>query len=266
MTLLVALTLIASGLYVTAAALLSRRLATGRGRREPGLVAAGVALLAHAIALGVMLARDGGLTLGLFNSASIIGWLMALMLVVTAPRRPIADLGIAVFPIAAGAALADSLVSNSHPPADPFAGGIEIHVGLAILAHAVLGLTAAQAAVVAIQDHHLRHHRPGGFIRQLPALQTMEILQFSLLRLGFALLTCGLITGAVFVEDLLAQHLVHKTVLSIAAWVVFGVLLWGHYRYGWRGQTATRGILAGFAVLAVGFFGSKIVLEFILQP
>jgi len=69
----------------------------------------------------------------------------------------------------------------------------------------------------------------------------------------------------VFVDDIFAQSLVHKTVLTILAWLLFSVLLWGHYKLGWRSQTAVRFTLAGFAVLMLAFFGSKLVLELVLE-
>jgi len=59
--------------------------------------------------------------------------------------------------------------------------------------------------------------------------------------------------------------LVHKTVLACVAWVIFAVLLFGRWRFGWRGQRVVRWTLAGFATLLVGYFGSKLVLELILQ-
>jgi ABC-type uncharacterized transport system permease subunit len=67
-----------------------------------------------------------------------------------------------------------------------------------------------------------------------------------------------------FINDIFAQHLVHKTLLSFLAWLVFGVLLWGRWRYGWRGSLAVRLTLAGTLLLLVGYFGSKLVLENIL--
>ena len=45
---------------------------------------------------------------------------------------------------------------------------------------------------------------------------------------------------------------------------VFAVLLFGRWRFGWRGRTATIWALSGFALLALAYFGSKIVLESIL--
>jgi ABC-type uncharacterized transport system permease subunit len=82
---------------------------------------------------------------------------------------------------------------------------------------------------------------------------------------GFVLLTLTLLSGVLFVDDLFAQHLVHKTVLSIAAWIVFGVLLFGRWRWGWRGRRAVQLTLAGMAILLLAFFGSKFVLEVILH-
>lgn len=89
----------------------------------------------------------------------------------------------------------------------------------------------------------------------------MERLLFELIWIGMALLTASLVSGFIFVDNLFAQHLVHKTVLSIAAWLLYAVLLWGHKVQGWRSQRAVRWTVSGFFLLMLGFFGSKLVLE-----
>jgi ABC-type uncharacterized transport system permease subunit len=81
---------------------------------------------------------------------------------------------------------------------------------------------------------------------------------------GFALLSAALLTGILFLEDIFAQHLVHKTLLSIVAWVIFGILLWGRWKFGWRGRKAIGWTLSGFVFLLLAYFGSKLVLELIL--
>jgi ABC-type uncharacterized transport system permease subunit len=86
-----------------------------------------------------------------------------------------------------------------------------------------------------------------------------------MLTTGIVFLTLSLASGFLFIEDLFAQHLVHKTVLSILAWIIFTGLLIGRSRYGWRGQTAIRWTLIGFALLLLAYFGSKLVLELILH-
>jgi ABC-type uncharacterized transport system permease subunit len=141
---------------------------------------------------------------------------------------------------------------------------VDAHILLSILAYSVLSIGALQAVLLAVQEKHLREKRPGGFIRALPPLQTMETLLFRMIGAGFILLSLALVSGALFVQDLFAQHLVHKTVLSIVAWAVFAILLWGRQRFGWRGRTAIRWTLSGFFSLMLAYFGSKWVLEVVL--
>jgi len=135
---------------------------------------------------------------------------------------------------------------------------------LSIMAYSLFAIAAVQAILLAIQDHQLRNRRPGGIIRALPPLQTMEDLLMQLILAGFILLTLALLSGFFFLEDIFAQHLVHKTVLSIAAWLVFATLLWGRWKFGWRGRTAIRWTLGGYIALMLAYFGSKLVLELLL--
>ena len=101
-------------------------------------------------------------------------------------------------------------------------------------------------------------------IRNLPPLQTMESLLFEMIWTGLILLTLGMISGTIFIDDLFAQHLVHKTILSIIAWAIFAALLTGRQLKGWRGITASKWTLWGCLFLMLGYFGSKLVIEFIL--
>ena len=80
------------------------------------------------------------------------------------------------------------------------------------------------------------------------------------------MLSLSLFSGFMYLDNLFAQHVAHKTILSIMAWLVFAILLYGHWQYGWRGKTAIRWTLAGFFMLMLAFFGSKFVLEYLKQP
>ena len=118
---------------------------------------------------------------------------------------------------------------------------------------------------MAVAEKRLHGARLTRAFASLPPLLTMETLLFRLIAAGFALLTLALLTGVVFVENLFAQHLVHKTVLSLFAWATFGALLFGRLRYGWRGRRAVRLTLVAMFLLALAFFGSKFVLELVLE-
>ena len=54
-----------------------------------------------------------------------------------------------------------------------------------------------------------------------------------LIKAGFIVLTISLFTGLIFVSDLFGQHLGHKTLLSIFAWLIFALVLWGRWKRGW---------------------------------
>ena len=132
-------------------------------------------------------------------------------------------------------------------------------------AFAVLAIAAVQAVLVGLQNKALRHHHIRGIVQSLPPLTTMERVLFELVWAGIVLLTLSIISGLIFLDNLFAQHLVHKTVLSLGAWVIFTTLLVGRYRFGWRGMRAVRWTLGGCALLLLAYFGSKFVLEILLN-
>lgn len=236
-----------------------------RPARNLGIGLGFAALLLHAAVLYFELFTQDGLNLSFFNAVSLAAWTVAGLLLVSALSKPVENLAILALPVAAITVLLDLRFPGDHLLGQDAGWALRVHVLTSMLAYSLLTLASAQAILLAVQDNHLRRHHPGGFIRALPPLQTMESLLFEMISLGFVLLSIGLATGFVYLDDMFAQHLVHKTVLSIVAWIAFAVLLWGRYRFGWRGRTAIRWTLVGFAVLMLAYFGSKAVIELVLQ-
>lgn len=232
------------------------------------LALAGVAF--HSFVLANHLFTASGISLSFTDALSAAAWLMALLLLAASLKKPIENMGIAVYPFAAIALGAQDLFPSQHivvkfSAESSMMKPLEIHILISLVAYSLLALAAMHALLLAIQDHQIRNKHPGGFIRALPPLQTMENLLFQILTVGFVLLSLSLFSGILFLEDIFAQHLAHKTVFSIIAWLVFGILLWGRWRSGWRGRTAIRWTLSGFFFLMLAYFGSKLVLEIVLQ-
>jgi ABC-type uncharacterized transport system permease subunit len=236
-----------------------------RPPRSLGISIGFVALALHAAMLYQDLFTAGGLNMSFFNAVSLAAWTVAGLLLISALSKPVDNLAILALPLAAITVLLDLRFPGSRLLDDDAGWQLRLHVLTSILAYSLMTLASAQAILLAIQDNHLRRHHPGGFIRALPPLQTMESLLFEMIGVGFALLSVSLISGFIYLEDMFAQHVVHKTVLSIVAWLAFATLLWGRFRFGWRGRKAIRWTLVGFAVLMLAYFGSKAVIELILQ-
>lgn len=237
------------------------------GARHPpptAVLGAGVtALVAQAGLLFLPTLTGHPLSTHFFAALSLVAWAMAAVMTLTQGRTRARVMLAVIWPIAALAAVLDVLV-----PAPPSEGGanwqIRLHVVIALSAYALLSIAALQALVVAWQEHSLRRKRFNLMLRALPPLSAMEELLFQYIVAGFAMLTLTILSGALFIENMLAQHLLHKTVLTLLAWLVFGMLIFGRWKFGWRGRTAVRWTLIGMLVLLLAFFGSKFVLEILL--
>jgi ABC-type uncharacterized transport system permease subunit len=120
------------------------------------------------------------------------------------------------------------------------------------------------AILLFTQEYMLRNNHLGKYLKVFPPLSQTESMMFNVIALGFILLTTSLISGFIFLEDIFSQHLAHKTFFSIVAWSVFAILLFGRYKYGWRGKQAVRLALSGFSLVMIAYFGSKFVLEMLL--
>ncbi|MBS0375448.1 MAG: cytochrome c biogenesis protein CcsA [Proteobacteria bacterium] len=258
------LPLIPLALYLVAATLAcrsARRAPDARPWAAAGVAAA--ALVAHALVLFRAIDTAHGLSLAVTDSASLVGWVIgATTLAAMLPAR-LAALPAALFALAGLLAAGTGVLagfSEIHAPQ----WEITAHIALAALAAGWLSIAALVVLLIAWQDSRLRARQPLGVLSLLPPLETLETALFRALGAGFVVLTFVLLTGLFYVQDAIAQHLAHKMVLAIVAWLVFGVLLWGRHRYGWRGRRALRFTIAGFVILALAYFGSKFVLENLL--
>ncbi len=236
-----------------------------RPKRSQFIALGGIAVLAHGWSAAGLINTTHGIDLGFYRVLSLIFWFVCLVGLLNNLRRPLESALALLFPLAALSIVISTTFSGPDTHLQPLSLGVLSHIILSILAYSVFSLCALQAVVLALQERELKHRHLSGLLNALPPLQTMEAMLFELLWVGLGLLSVAIISGAIYIDSLFAQHLVHKTVFSLIAWSIFATLLWGHHRLGWRGHTAVRWTLAGFSLLALAYFGSKFVLELILH-
>jgi ABC-type uncharacterized transport system permease subunit len=234
------------------------------GRRIAGIALGVIALALHGLLLWRGLFARPVPSFSIAETASLIGWPIGLIAVGASWLRPRFAGIAAVLTVVAGALAAVTVEGSGGYALEQPSWEIVAHIVLSTLAYALLTIGVALTLALRLLDRRLRGRRPLGWLTALPSVEALEAGTFQALTAGFAVLTLALFSGFVFVDNLFAQHLVHKTVLSCLAWFVFAVLLFGRWRFGWRGRTAATWALSGFALLALAYFGSKIVLESIL--
>ena len=254
---------IAVGAYLVAAGLVVAQVARGTASPRGWLVAAVVGVAAHA----AHHARDwqlaGGADLHFFAALSLVGLGMAALTALYGAAGRMQALGVVVFPLAAASLAVDAATASM--PSAVTDWRLQLHAWCALLSYATLAVAALLAVMLWAQERALRQRAYHRWMRTLPPLTELESLLFRTIGAGFVLLSATLLTGFLFVEDMFAQHLAHKTVFSVLSWLAFGALLLGHWLRGWRGRTAVRWTLVAMALLVLGFFGSKFVLELVLQ-
>lgn len=228
------------------------------------LISWGIACVLHAIHLYPQTFTQHGLNLTFYNAVSIVLFIISALILILSITKKREFLGLFVLPIVVASITLTILkpevaasASNLH--------GLQLHIVTSLFAFSVLTISALQSILLFTQDRHLRKHNLGGITRALPPLHDTERFLFQTISVGFLLLSVALATGFLFLENMFEQHLAHKTILSILAWIIFALLLWGRWQFGWRGPAAMRWTLGGFGFLILAYLGSKFVQELILH-
>lgn len=258
---------IAISLYLLAAALQGRHL-LNLSKQPPTqrlLLGLGLgAVIAHGVSAIFTIYHEQIIDIGFYRVSSLIFCVISALTLISLLRRPTNTLVVALYPLAALSILASSFAAPVIVLSQSMSPGMFAHILISILAYSLLTIATIQAITLSLQERHLKHHHMGGILKTLPPLQTMEQILFELLWIGMALLSLSLLSGFIFIDDIFAQHLAHKTFFSILAWCLYATLLWGRHQLGWRSQTAARWTIGGFISLMLAYYGSKLVLEFIL--
>ncbi len=218
-----------------------------------------IAATLHLVSFSDRLFEENTILFGFGLSLSIIMWLSVVTLLITNITKSTENLGIFIFPIAGITVLLP--FSNEQPHSLPIELGS--HVLISIAAYSILGLAAAQAIIYSTQEKRFRQKKLSTLYKNLPPLQVMETILVQLVFFGFVLLSFALISGFFFMEDMFAQHLVHKTFFAMLSWLVYGIFLLGHIRLGWRGQTAARYTMWAYSLLLLSYIGTEIILSIV---
>lgn len=223
-----------------------------------------IGLAAHVLGLAVFWLERGGLDFQFLRALSLVSACAMAVLLSTASSRENAGLGLILQPWAAFTIVCEQVSRLGQ-------GGVEVsslvvggHVTLSMVALGLFSLATLQALLLALQEAQMKNHQQNVLTDVLPPLDAMETYLFRLVLVGYLMLTAALLSGIAFTIDLAEQHLIHKTVLTILAWIVMAVLLIGRRQFGWRGKTAVRCTVGGYSLLVLGYFGSKFVVEFVL--
>ncbi|MDV7104473.1 inner membrane protein YpjD [Vibrio sp. TH_r3] len=228
-------------------------------------VSASLAIIFHGWLLhGLIHNGNDGQNLSMLNVASVVSFIIAWVMSMAMFKVRLWFL----LPVVYGFSII-SILSSSFLPGTfitHFEGkhGLLIHITIALFAYATLTIAALYAIQLAWLDYKLKNKKAMVVNPNFPPLMKVERQLFNIILIGNGLLTLTLLSGLVFLDDMFAKGSAHKSILSFIAWIIYSILLWGHYQKGWRGKRVTWFAIAGATLLTLAYFGSRFVREIIL--
>jgi ABC-type uncharacterized transport system permease subunit len=219
-----------------------------------------IALLIHTTAIGVfcVTVKQSPFASGL-GTFSVASWAVALLFLPIELRGKIPALGALAAPVCGVLLFAGLVRGRSGVNLLPAlkTGMTSLHVLLVLTSFALFALAACCATFYVWQYGLLKHPDKRARFRKLPPLDTVDGLAYHLVAFALPLLTLGLALGFVnaaggavkgnFMAD---PH----TIISLGAWLVYGIYLVARTLGGWRGQRLNYLLIAGMVVTLALYF------------
>lgn len=223
-----------------------------------GSLALSLGFVAHTVSLVVHLWEIGWLPVTSFGEGlSFFSWLMVGSFLVMVRSGRLSAVGAVISPIAVlMAAGAITFFTESGPiPPELRSPWLPIHVTLAFLGNAVLGVAFAASIVYLFQESQIKSRRGAWLLRRLPSLEQLDKLNYRCLIWGFPLLSLGIISGAVWAANAWGHFWSGEAreVLSVVTWLVYAGLLQFRLTAGLRGRRAATLTIVGFGLVVVSY-------------
>jgi cytochrome c-type biogenesis protein CcsB len=194
-----------------------------------------------------------------FEASSYFSWLLVGLYLVIQIRQAMPVLGAFVTPLALVLSLTASVLPKKVLPLHPMLDSpwLPIHIWFAFLGDALLGLAACFALMYLIQERQLKSKRIGPFYYRLPSLDVLDRYSYRCIRIGFPLLTLGILTGSLWLKNVQGAYINWqdgKQTATLLTWFLYAALLHGRLVTGWRGRRVAVLNLVGFLVMLITFF------------
>ncbi|MDN0077284.1 cytochrome c biogenesis protein CcsA [Crenobacter sp. SG2303] len=227
----------------------------------------GILLTVQAFCVLVPLVHGQLVALGVGHAVALVAWLMLVIYWTGSFFYRLEGLQLFLMPLALVTLALALLLPGSHPGYALTNPAFMLHLFVSMLAYSLFAISALLAVLMLALERALHRKRWTPLVKTLPPLLTLEKLMFRVIGWGFVLLSLTLVSGVLFSEQLFGKPatFTHKTLFGLISWLLFGTLLYGRSRHGWRGKLAIRWTLTGFVALMLAYVGSKVVLELILQ-
>lgn len=139
---------------------------------------------------------------------------------------------------------------------------LPIHASISIVSYALLTLSFCISVMYLIQENQIKKKQLGAIFKRLPSLQVLDKMAEKCLKIGFPLLTIGIITGSIWAEQAWGSYWSWdpKETWSLITWFLYAALLHQRLTVGWRGRKSAYMTIIGYLTLLFTFIGVTYLL------
>jgi ABC-type uncharacterized transport system permease subunit len=191
----------------------------------------------------------------LFEVQTFIAWSAVLFYLLIGPSYRVSFLGAFTAPLVTAVLLVALLAPVDLVAKVPkkHSGWVEFHAAIGIVACGALALACVIGLMYLVQERQLKSRHPGSLLLLLPAVDQLDVIGIRLTILGFALLTVGMIGGAIS-HRIVGAWPWPKTAWAVLTWVLYGGLLAARVSGAWRGRKGALGAIVLFAFTLAAFW------------
>ncbi|MCF6288391.1 MAG: cytochrome c biogenesis protein CcsA [Proteobacteria bacterium] len=221
-----------------------------------------LAWLLHAVICFNLVFDENGWKLYLSNAVLLVAWLSIFIVFIFKLESIWVKIPLVFFVITA------LLLNYLNPVLEyqnytGFSWQLDLHISLSMFSYALLTVSSLYAIslytqIVKIKNTNFTTNN------SLLSLIDAEKKLFHLIFIGWLVLSTSLLSGVIFIENFSNQNIGHKVVFSLLAWLLFGAIILGRIIKGWRGEKLIILTIVAMTLLATGYLGSKIIMEWIL--
>jgi cytochrome c-type biogenesis protein CcsB len=197
------------------------------------------------------------------EATSFFAWCTVLIFFVIHVRYRIILLSSFIMPLVFILMLSSTLLPREIKPLTPVLQShwLGIHTVLAFLGNAAFALACVIGLMYLVQEHYVKSKNLGGLFERLPSLQTLDEINYRLIKIGFPLLTLAIITGALWAESAWGSYWNWDTreVWALTTWFIYAIVIHTRLVVGWRGRRAAVLSIIGFLTIIIAFFGIKLL-------
>ncbi|MGE0448261.1 MAG: inner membrane protein YpjD [Vicinamibacterales bacterium] len=231
------------------------------GRLATTLLVGGI--LSHTFLIGMMTMEAGHVPVADKSSAiSTFVLLLALAYLYTEMTTEERAMGAFIMPLAVALQLIPALDPGVEARAEVLQGPLfGIHVSSLMFAYASFALACVIGITYVLLFKEIKAKHLGVFYARLPSLQVLDSMNQRAIAVGWACLTIGLVSGAIWAGQVHMPEPAGQTMslqdpkifVAVICWAVYSFEVFAARRIGWGGRRTAYLSALGFAIVLLNF-------------